>query len=336
MSRTAERPAKVGPAAVPAAEAPQVLPGLVAGRSPTIVVEHVSKWYGDVVAVSDVAFGVAPGVTALLGPNGAGKSTMLKMLAGLLAASSGSVRIHGRPARGEPGTYRRLGLVPEQEQLYPFLTGREFVRLNAVLQKLPDPDGATDRAITLVEMTNAAGRKLGGYSKGMRQRVKVAAALVHDPDVLLMDEPLNGTDPVQRAGLIGLIRELGAAGKTVLVSSHVLVEVERFAENILVIVNGKLAAAGDYRAIRDKMDQHDHAIRIRADDPRRLAAALIAEPSTRAIRFDGAGRLVAETNDVRAFARAVPAVARREGIRLLEVQAVDESLTSVLAYLVGR
>ncbi len=336
MSRTAERPAQVGPAAVPAAEAPQVLPGLVAGRSPTIVVEHVSKWYGDVVAVSDVSFGVAPGVTALLGPNGAGKSTMLKMLAGLLAASSGSVRIHGRPARGEPGTYRRLGLVPEQEQLYPFLTGREFVRLNAVLQKLPDPDGATDRAITLVEMTNAAGRKLGGYSKGMRQRVKVAAALVHDPDVLLMDEPLNGTDPVQRAGLIGLIRELGAAGKTVLVSSHVLVEVERFAENILVIVNGKLAAAGDYRAIRDKMDQHDHAIRIRADDPRRLAAALIAEPSTRAIRFDGAGRLVAETNDVRAFSRAVPAVARREGIRLLEVQAVDESLTSVFAYLVGR
>ncbi len=321
---------------MPAAEAPQVLPGLVAGRSPTIVVEHVSKWYGDVVAVSDVSFGVAPGVTALLGPNGAGKSTMLKMLAGLLAASSGSVRIHGRPARGEPGTYRRLGLVPEQEQLYPFLTGREFVRLNAVLQKLPDPDGATDRAITLVEMTNAAGRKLGGYSKGMRQRVKVAAALVHDPNVLLMDEPLNGTDPVQRAGLIGLIRELGAAGKTVLVSSHVLVEVERFAENILVIVNGKLAAAGDYRAIRDKMDQHDHAIRIRADDPRRLAAALIAEPSTRAIRFDGAGRLVAETNDVRAFSRAVPAVARREGIRLLEVQAVDESLTSVFAYLVGR
>ncbi|MDP9471663.1 MAG: ABC transporter ATP-binding protein, partial [Chloroflexota bacterium] len=178
------------------------LPGLIAGRRPSIVVDHVSKWYGDVVAVSDVTFGVAPGVTALLGPNGAGKSTLLKMMAGLLAASSGDVRILDQPARGKPDAYRRIGLVPEQEYVYPFLTGCEFVRLNAVLQKLPDPDAATERAIATVDMTEAAKRKLGGYSKGMRQRIKVAAALVHDPDVLLMDEPLNGTDPVQRAGLI--------------------------------------------------------------------------------------------------------------------------------------
>jgi ABC-2 type transport system ATP-binding protein len=152
----------------------------------------------------------------------------------------------------------------------------------------------------------------------------------------LLDEPLNGTDPVQRAGLIGLMRRLGAEGKTVLVSSHVLTEVERFAENILVIVNGKLAAAGDYRAIRDKIDAHDHAIRIRADDPRRLAAALIGDPATRSVRLAGDGRLVAETHDVRAFYRAVPVLARREGIRLFELQAIDESLTSVFAYLVER
>jgi ABC-2 type transport system ATP-binding protein len=249
-------------------------------------------------------------VTGLLGPNGAGKSTILKMMAGLLAASTGYVTIHGQAARGRPAAYRRLGLVPEQEQLYPYLTGWEFVRLNAVLQKLPDPDAATARAVALVEMGEAAGRRTGGYSKGMRQRIKVAAALVHDPDVLLMDEPLNGTDPVQRAGLIALIKQLGAEGKTVVVSSHVLVEVERFAENILVVVNGKLAAAGDYRAIRDKIDEHDHAVRIRTDDPRRLAAALIGEAATRAIRFDGEGRIVAETNDVRAFYRAVPAAAQ--------------------------
>jgi ABC-2 type transport system ATP-binding protein len=315
---------------------PALLPGVIAGREPTIVVEHVSKWYGDIVAVSDVSFGVAPGVTALLGPNGAGKSTVLKMLAGLLAPSNGSIRIQGEPARGRPDAYRRLGLVPEQEQLYPHLSGREFVRLNAILQKLPDPGAAAERAIATVEMGEAAGRRVGGYSKGMRQRIKVAAALVHDPDVLLMDEPLNGTDPVQRAHLIALIRRLGAAGKTLLVSSHVLVEVERFAENILVIVNGKLAAAGDYRAIRDKIDAHDHAVRIRADHPRRLAAALIAEPATRAVRLDGEGRLIAETGDVRAFSRAVPLVARREGVRLLEVQPADESLTSVFAYLVER
>jgi ABC-2 type transport system ATP-binding protein len=327
------------PAAVSVAEPvtePELLPGVVAGRAPSIVIEHVSKWYGDVVAVSDVSFGVAPGVTGLLGPNGAGKSTLLKIIAGLLAPSTGTVRILGQPARGRPASYRQLGLVPEQEQLYPHLSGREFVRLNAILQKVPDPDAATDRAIGIVDMEDASSRRLGGYSKGMRQRIKVAAALVHDPDVLLMDEPLNGTDPIQRAGLISLIRRLGAEGKTVLVSSHVLVEVERFAENILVIVNGKLAAAGDYHAIRDKIDEHDHAVRIRADQPRRLASALIAEPATRSVRLDGDHRLIAETNDVRAFYRVVPLVARREGIRLLEVQAADESLTSVFAYLVER
>ncbi|MGH2532753.1 MAG: ABC transporter ATP-binding protein [Thermomicrobiales bacterium] len=312
------------------------LPGVIAGREPTIVIEHVSKWYGDVVAVSDVTFGVTPGVTGLLGPNGAGKSTLLKMMSGLLSTSSGGITILGRPARGEPSAYHRLGLVPEQEQIYPFLTGREFVRMNAILQRLSNPDEAAERVIAVTEMTDAADRRLGGYSKGMRQRIKVAAALVHDPDVLLMDEPLNGTDPVQRAHLIQLIRRLGAAGKTVLVSSHVLVEVERFAENILVIVNGKLAAAGDFRAIREKIDEHDHAVSIRADDPRALASALIADPATLSVRLDRSDRLIAETSDVRAFYRSLPVIARDYGVRLYEVKAADESLTSVFQYLVER
>ncbi|MBA2277577.1 MAG: ABC transporter ATP-binding protein [Chloroflexia bacterium] len=312
------------------------MPGMRGGREPTIVLDHVSRWYGDIVAVSEVSFGVGPGVTGLLGPNGAGKSTTLKLMAGLLAASSGTVTVGGQPARGRPNAYRNLGLVAEHEVIYPFLTGREFVRLNATLQKLPRPRQAVERVIELVEMETAADRKVGGYSKGMRQRIKVAAALVHDPDVILMDEPLNGTDPVQRAHLIGLIRQLGSAGKTVLVSSHILTEVERFAENILVIVNGKLAAAGDYRAIRDRIDAHDHAVRIRASDPRRLAAALMTEPMVRAVRLDTQGRIVAETDDVRAFYRAVPVTAQRERVRLLEVQAADESLTSVFSYLVER
>jgi ABC-2 type transport system ATP-binding protein len=325
-----------GPPSSGATLAAEALPGIVAGRAPAIVVDHVSKWYGDIVAVSDVSFGVAPGVTGLLGPNGAGKSTLLKLMAGLLAPSNGRITILGESARGRPRVYRRLGLVPEQEQLYPALTGREFVRLNAILQKVPDPARATERALAMVDMEDPAGRKLGGYSKGMRQRIKVAAALVHDPDVLLLDEPLNGTDPVQRAGLIALMRRLGQEQKTVLVSSHVLTEVERFADNILVIINGKLAAAGDYRAIRDKIDAHDHAIRIRANDPRRLAAALIGDPATRSVRVDGDGRLIAETDNVRAFYRAVPVLARREGVRLYELQAIDESLTSVFAYLVEQ
>jgi ABC-2 type transport system ATP-binding protein len=312
------------------------LPGVVFGREPSIVVDHVSKWYGDIVAVSDVTFGIAPGVTALLGPNGAGKSTILKMMSGLTSSSSGKITIDGQPPRGKPMAYKRLGLVPEQETIYPFLTGREFVRMNAILQKVPDIDRATDWAIGLVQMEEPSNRRVGGYSKGMRQRIKVAAALVHDPSIVLMDEPLNGTDPVQRAGLISLIRSLGESGKTVIVSSHILSEVERFAENIIVIVNGKLAAAGDYHAIREKIDNHDHAVSIRASQSRRLAAALINDPATRSIRLDGEDRIIAETNNVRAFYRAVPLLAKNQDIRLFEVQPADESLSSVFAYLVER
>jgi ABC-2 type transport system ATP-binding protein len=315
---------------------PAVPSQLLGEGEATITVDHVSKWYGDVVAVSDVTFDIGPGVTGLLGPNGAGKSTLLKMISGLVPASAGQITIAGRPARGDTNAYRRIGLVPEQEEIYPFLTGREFVRMNAILQRLPDPNAATERAIATVEMGDAAGRKIGGYSKGMRQRIKVAAALVHDPEIILLDEPLNGTDPVQRAGLIALMRRLGNEGKTLLVSSHVLVEVERFAENIIVIVNGKLAAAGDYRAIRDKIDEHDHAVRIQASDPRRLAAALIANSATRSVRFDGEQRVIAETNDVRAFYRLLPVAARESSVHLYEIQPADESLTSVFAYLVER
>lgn len=321
---------------VPESGQAPAIPGLQEGQEPTVLVREVSKWYGDIVAVSNVTFGIAPGVTGLLGPNGAGKSTTLKMICGLLAPSSGAVTIEGAPVRGRPEVYRRLGLVSETETIYPFLTGREFVRLNARLQKLSDVEGATERAIALVEMGAAADRKVGGYSKGMRQRIKVAGALVHDPDIILMDEPLNGTDPVQRVHLIRLIRELGRAGKTVIVSSHVLEEVERFAQNIIVIVNGKLAAVGDFRAIRDQIDSHDREIRIRADRPRDLASALIGSDAVRAVRIDEHGRIVADTADVRAFYQSVPVLAKRAGVRLFEVQATDESLASVFADLVER
>jgi ABC-2 type transport system ATP-binding protein len=299
----------------------------------TIVVRNLSKWYGDVVAVSDVTFGVEPGVTALLGPNGAGKSTTLEMLTGLLAPSAGTIRVLGKPARGDESLYRQVGLVPEQETIYPFLTGYEFVRLNAVLQKLPDPDAATRRALEIVELVADAERPIRGYSKGMRQRIKVAAAMVHEPDVLLMDEPLNGMDPAQRLHMINLIRELGRT-KTVMVSSHILAEVERFAENVIVIVNGKLAAAGDFRAIRDRIDTHDHAVRIRSNEPRFLAMALIGHPSTKSVRIDREDRLVVETQDVRGFYIALPQLARKANVRLIDVSAADESLASVFSYLV--
>ncbi len=311
-------------------------PGMAHGKLATIELESVSKWYGDIVAVSDVSFGIGPGVTGLLGPNGAGKSTTLKMMAGLQPPSSGKVTIDGIAARGNTEAYRNLGLVSEQELIYPFLSGREFVRLNAKLQRLKQVDQAVERAIDLVDMQSAADRKVGGYSKGMRQRIKVAGALVHDPNVILMDEPLNGTDPVQRAQLIRLIRDLGNAGKTVVVSSHVLVEVERFAENIIVIVNGKLAAAGDFRAIREKIDAHDHEVRIRASDPRKMASALIGHPSVLGVRIDAHNRIIAATNDVPAFYRMVPVEAQLQQVRLFEIQPTDESLTSVFSYLVEK
>ena len=319
-----------------ASASPEHLPGMTDAARPTIELDGVSKWFGDLVAVSDVTFGIGPGVTGLLGPNGAGKSTAMKIMAGLLAPSAGKVLIKGQPVRGKPDVYREFGLVAETELIYPFLSGREFVRLNATLQKVPNRDAAVERAIDLVDMQEAADRKVGGYSKGMRQRIKVAGALVHDPDIILMDEPLNGTDPVQRAQLIRLIRDLGASGKTVVVSSHVLVEVERFAQNILVIINGKLAAAGDFRAIRDRIDSHDHAIRIRASEPRKLAAMLVSQPFVRSVTFDAQDRVIAETNDVRAFYRVVPIAAKQVDVRLFEVQATDESLTSVFSYLIER
>jgi len=303
----------------------------------TVEVDHLSKWYGDVVAVADVSFAIGPGVTGLLGPNGAGKSSILKVLSGLLKPSSGAVRVFGVPVRADTQLYRRIGVVPEQETVYPFLTGREYVRWNAALQHLPDRDAATERAIQMADLGDAANRRIGGYSKGMRQRIKVAAALVHDPDVLILDEPLTGTDPVQRVHLIKLIHDLGASGKTVFVSSHVLYEIERIAERIIVIVDGKLAAVGDFHAIREKIDEHARTIRVKATDNRALASLLIGAPQVTAIRFDTEhDALIIEADDVRAVYRMVPRLARDRGIRLIEIAALDDSLASVFAYVTKR
>lgn len=305
-----------------------------------IVVREVSKFYGDVVAVSDISFSVDPGVTGLLGPNGAGKSTTLEMITGLLRPSTGSITIFGKTVRQDASVYSRVGLVAEQEHLYPFLTLREFLYLNATLQQMPEPAEAVQRAIETVMLEDAADRNMGGYSKGMRQRAKIAAALVHDPDVLLMDEPLNGTDPLQRVRIIELIKKLGAAGKTVLVSSHVLDEVERFSDNILVIVNGKLAAAGDFHTIRTRIDEHASQIRLRASEPRRLAGVLIGDPSITSVRieesFDGNTSIIIEAQDALAFYRRVAKLAQEHQIRLYEVAPLDDSLASVFAYVVGR
>jgi ABC-2 type transport system ATP-binding protein len=292
-----------------------------------------SRWYGNVVAVNEVSFRLEPGVTGLLGPNGAGKSTLLHLIAGLLAPSAGSVTILGRPAFGDPAVYRQIGLVPERESVYPFLTGREFVEANAKLQGLTDTAAATQRAIAEVDLTEAQHRPIGGYSKGMRQRVKVAAAFVHDPPILLLDEPFNGMDPRQRLHTMSFLRRLAEEGRTILFSSHILEEVERVADRVLVVIAGRLAASGDFRAIRRLMTDRPHTFTVRSSNDRRLAAQLLTEPFVTGVTLDD-GLLVARAADFGAFSRSVAARAREADVTLYEVLPTDESLESVFSYLV--
>jgi ABC-2 type transport system ATP-binding protein len=300
-----------------------------------IVVDHVSRWYGNVVAVNDVSIAVGPGITGLLGPNGAGKSTLLHLAAGLLRPSTGSVTVLGMPAWQNPAVYARLGLVPERESVYPFLTGREFVRLNARLQRLPDPDGATLSAIRTVDLEDVADRAVGTYSKGMRQRIKVAGALVHDPEVLLLDEPFNGMDPRQRLHMMELLTSMAGQGRTILFSSHILEEVERLAQNVLVIVAGRLAASGDFREIRRLMTDRPHTFTIQSSDNRRLAGALLARDPVFAVELND-GLLTVRSADYAAFTRLLAGVARQSDVSLYELRPTDESLESVFQYLVTR
>ena len=303
----------------------------------TVAVANVSRWYGNVVAVNDVSFTLDGGITGLLGPNGAGKSTILHMIGGFLAPSSGSVTVAGSQTRGHPQLYRQIGLVPEHEAVYPFLTGRQFVVANARLQGMgPDEArGAAQRAIGDVELEPAQDRPIGTYSKGMRQRIKVASALVHDPQVLLLDEPFNGMDPRQRLHMMDLLRRLAAAGRVILFSSHILEEVERLAERVLVIVAGRLAASGDFREIRRLMTDRPHTFTIRSSDDRSLAAALMGQPMIAGVSVDD-GLLTVRTADFGAFSRAVAGVAREADIRLHELLPTDESLESVFSYLVRQ
>ena len=303
--------------------------------APAIRLDGASRWYGNVVAVNRISFSVGPGITGLLGPNGAGKSTILHMIAGFLKPSRGSVDVLGRPAWQNWEMHRRTGLVPEREAVYPFLTGYEFVLLSARLHGLPDPNEATRRAIQLVDMEQAQDRKTGGYSKGMKQRVKLAAALVHDPPLLLLDEPFNGADPAQRLRMMALLREMAAAGRTIVFSSHILEEVERLSDNVLVIVAGRLAASGDFHAIRRLMTDHPHTFTLRSSDDRRLGAALVADPSVIGVELQDGG-LSVRTSDFGAFALAAPRVAHDNGVTIFEILPADRSLESVFSYLVNR
>jgi ABC-2 type transport system ATP-binding protein len=307
------------------------------GRPITIEVKDVSKWYGDKVAVSDLSFSLGAGVTALLGSNGAGKTTTLKMLTGLLRPSKGTVRVLGQSVQANPPLYRRIGVVPEHEGLYPFLSALEFVELAARLYHLPNPREAARSALQTVELLDAADRRLGAFSKGMRQRVKIAQALVHNPDVLFLDEPLSGADPRQRIGMMEILTRMGTSGKTILISSHILYEVERMGSNVLVIVHGKLAAEGDFHSIRALMDDRPRRVRVTCSDARALAQALVALPGTRSVEVedDGSRALVAETSAPLEFHQAIPSKAQEAQVRVFGIEGLDEDLESVFRYLMS-
>ncbi len=302
---------------------------------PAVEVVNASRWYGNVVAVNESSFALGPGITGLLGPNGAGKSTLLHMISGFLRPSSGEVKVLGQQAWGHPRLYASIGLVPEREAVYPFLSGYEFVLMNARLQKIPDTAAAAARAIDTVELGPAQHRALGGYSKGMKQRAKVAAALVHDPRILVLDEPFNGTDPRQRLQMMDLLRRLAAQGRTILFSSHILEEVERLAQEVLVVVSGRLAASGDFRQIRKLMTDRPHAFTIRSSDNRALAAALLVDATVFGVELAD-GFLSVRSADFAAFTYSLPRVAQRAGVTIHESLPADESLESVFSYLVKR
>ena len=298
-----------------------------------VELRRASRWYGNVVAVNDVSCALGPGITGVLGPNGAGKTTVLHMIAGLLHPSAGEVLIDGEPSAGRPEIYRKVALVPEREAVHPFLTGFEFARMSARLHRLADPDAAAARAIALVDLEEAQHRRIGTYSKGMRQRIKIAGAFVHDPSIVLLDEPFNGMDPRQRLHMMDVLRGEAAEGRVVVISSHILEELADLADNVLVMVAGRLAASGHYREIRRLMTDRPHTFRIRSSDDRRLAATLLSDVSVFGVELTDSG-VVVRTAERRALTQHLPRAARSAQIRLLEIHPTDESLESVFSYLV--
>jgi ABC-2 type transport system ATP-binding protein len=298
----------------------------------------VSKWYGQVSGLNDVTVDVPAGVTGLLGPNGAGKSTFMKLVTGQLQPSKGTLRVLGEPIWGNHALYARIGFCPEQDAFYERMTGLEWVSGLVRLNGLSESEAATaaGRALEMVDLTGAGGKKIGAYSKGMRQRIKLAQAIALDPELLILDEPLNGMDPIQRRRSIQLIRQWADAGRSVLVSSHVLHEVEALTSNILVINNGRIVAEGDVHHIRELIDEHPHTVSVRASEPRVLARELLAQDGVISLRFEP-GRLIVETDKPDIFYTRLTELAAAGSAGLIdEVTSPDDNLQAVFKYLVKQ
>jgi ABC-2 type transport system ATP-binding protein len=301
-----------------------------------IEIKNVAKWYGGVVALSGLTANIGRGLTSLLGPNGAGKSSLIRIMCGLTSPSQGSVRVLGKDPRSSGEIRKVIGLVPQQERLPPGVNALEFVAMAASLEGMPDPAAAAREAIETVELDPDDSRHLSSYSKGMRQRLKIAQAIVHSPRVLILDEPLNGLDPRQRSRMAQLFIRLGEEDRCVLVSSHVLEEVQELSSTVLVLAEGKLAAEGDFHAIRQLLDDRPHRIRLRSSDPLRLASGLMGSGTVSAVQTAGDNAIVIDTWTVSPFRRRLPRLVEELDIRLLEMAPLDDDLESVFRYLVAR
>ena len=313
---------------------PETMNNSVNSSEPVIKVENVSRWFGNVVSVSDVSFEIRPGITGLLGPNGAGKTTLLRMITGLAGVSDGKISVFGESVRNNSSLYSRIGVMSEHETVYQFMKGRDFVKMMGELRGVHDLDNAVGKAIQLVDLADAAHRPMGTYSRGMRQRMRLAATLVHEPDILLLDEPLNGADPRQRVHFQNLLQSYADQGKTVVLSSHILEEVEQLADAVLLIVNGKLAASGDFHAIRAALNDRPYHVRVVSDSPRDLAAALVKLESIDAVNVEADGEIVVLSRNVRDLQIELPRLAKLADVRVRRVEPLDDSLESVFGYLV--
>jgi ABC-2 type transport system ATP-binding protein len=298
----------------------------------------LSKWYGQVIGVNDITLEIGSGITGLLGPNGAGKTTLLNLMVGLLKPSSGSMKVLGEPVWNNPDLNRRLGYCPEQDAFYYNMTGLQFVINMAMLDGYSRKE-AENRAletIEIVDLLENKDRKIGAYSKGMRQRIKVAQSLIHDPELLFLDEPLNGMDPIGRRSSIKLVRELGKNGKSVIVSSHILYEIEAMTNSILLINNGRILAEGNVHEIRELIDEHPHNVYIRCSKPRLLASILVNYEDVASVKLGAEDdTLVIETVKPDDLYSRLPEIILENDIKVEDLHSPDDNLQAVFRYLVG-
>ncbi len=301
--------------------------------SKPVKLENVSKWYGKVIGLNEVTLEMGQGITGLLGPNGAGKSTMMKIITGQIKQDIGKVTVMGQRVWNNALALENVGYCPEGDNFYSFFTGRDFIELACRLKGVPDVKKETSRVLSIVEMEESADRKIRHYSKGMRQRIKFAQAIVGDPPLVILDEPLSGTDPVGRVAIINLIEKLGSQGRSMVVSSHVLHEIERMTDQIMLIHNGRLLAEGNIHGIRDMIDEHPHTVLIKTDEPRRLAKVLVVENFVESVRLDKEGVYVT-TPVPQELYNGLPRVLVEEKFHVTHLSSPDDNLEAVFDYLV--